>query len=283
MSASATPFRAKKGLSRASASPCDPTAPNAIQPPGPCHCTFNQNTFTKTAFPGLVTGSFGATTFSQFWGAEVNFRYNLCCGCNYRIDALGGFRYLRLHENLTIDDVENLAIPGLPRPAVFTAAESFDTKNNFYGGQLGLTGEYWRDRCFVQLTGKVALGGNSRTAEIGGTSTLSGGLAGPVVFPQGTLFALPSNSGIHRDTAFSVVPEVDLNFGYQLTKHLRVMVGYSCLAWTHVVRPGDQIDTTINTSQRFGGALVGEARPAFQFQNSTFWAQGVNVGLEFRY
>jgi hypothetical protein len=57
--------------------------------------------------------------------------------------------------------------------------------------------------------------------------------------------------------------------------------------WSSVVRPGDQIDTTINRTQLPSvfapGMLVGAPRPGFQFHPTDFWAQGVSFGLELQY
>ena len=56
-----------------------------------------------------------------------------------------------------------------------------------------------------------------------------------------------------------MVPEVGINLGFQLTNNLKIYGGYSFLYWTNIVRPGDQIDTTVNpnlvpTSSTFGTA-----------------------------
>jgi len=52
-----------------------------------------------------------------------------------------------------------------------------------------------------------------------------------------------------------------------------------------VVRPGDQIDRNVNPSQIAGGGstLVGLPYPVQLFRRSDFYAQGLSVGLEFRY
>jgi len=98
----------------------------------------------------------------------------------------------------------------------------------------------------------------------------------------------------------SVVPELGINIGYQITDHLRAYVGYNVIYWSDVVRPGDQIDRVINTTQLPNPTLVVNGvivppqpntpllnpalrRPAFSFNGSDFWAQGVNFGLEFKY
>ena len=56
-----------------------------------------------------------------------------------------------------------------------------------------------------------------------------------------------------------------------------------------VVRPGEQIDTNVNTRFRPplpGFAAVtptGPAVPAVLFRNTDYWAQGLNFGLQYRY
>src|SRR5262249_39724063 len=110
--------------------------------------------------------------------------------------------------------------------------------------------------------------------------------AGNLVSTQsGGLLALPTNMGGHTRTVFSVVPELGLNLGYQLTDHIRIFAGYTVLYWTHVARPGQQIDRTINSNQlptiagpgSLGG---GPPRPMLSIRDTAFWAQGVNLGAE---
>jgi hypothetical protein len=86
-----------------------------------------------------------------------------------------------------------------------------------------------------------------------------------------------------RDT-FTVVPELGLNIGYQLTNHIRAFVGYNFLYWSSVVRPGDQIDPRVNTNLIPPPiSTAGPAVPAFAFHGSDFWAQGITLGVEFRW
>ena len=53
--------------------------------------------------------------------------------------------------------------------------------------------------------------------------------------------------------------------------------------------PGDQINRTVNTSQSTAytqdpaAQLQGAAQPTFKFESSDFWAQGINLGLAFRF
>ena len=51
------------------------------------------------------------------------------------------------------------------------------------------------------------------------------------------------------------------------------------------MRPGNQIDRNLNLTQGAlgNGALTGVALPAPLFNRSDFWAQGINLGFEFRF
>ena len=80
------------------------------------------------------------------------------------------------------------------------------------------------------------------------------------------------------------MPELGLKLGYDLTPNLRLYAGYDFLFISSVVRPGNQIDLNVNRTQVpnvFGPqALIGPALPAPQFNPTTFWVQGFNVGLQ---
>jgi hypothetical protein len=73
----------------------------------------------------------------------------------------------------------------------------------------------------------------------------------------------------------------------QLTSHWKLYAGYSFLWVSTVARAGDQIDPVVNVTQvrikTPPGPLVGPARPAFNFNGTDFWAQGLTFGLELKY
>src|SRR5207302_7078839 len=54
------------------------------------------------AFPGRLAGSVSAAVSSRLQGWEANGVANLLSGCSYRVDVLGGFRYLQLNEGLGV-------------------------------------------------------------------------------------------------------------------------------------------------------------------------------------
>jgi len=103
----------------------------------------------------------------------------------------------------------------------------------------------------------------------------------------GGLLALRSNIGSFHQDRFGVVPEVDLKVGYHLTDHVKIFAGYDFLYWSSVVRPGQQIDRTLNETLipnfNSGQPASGVNRPMALFHDSDFWAQGLTVGLEYKY
>jgi hypothetical protein len=252
--------------------------------------------------PDMALGSIHVDAPSQLWGAELDARRNLWCGCCYRLGLLAGVRYLELQEGLHITENEVSQVtstvttpPLMPGTPILTT-DRFDTRNQFIGGQLGLVGEYHKGPWFVEVRAKVALGETRQVVDIAGGQFFAGI---PQVSPPGPgsggLLALSSNIGHHTKDHFSVVPEVGLNVGYDITCHMRIFVGYNFLYWTNVVRPGDQIDPVIDPRRipnvlvmnpAFAAATSGiplQPRPLVPFKQADFWAQGVNCGLEFHY
>ena len=66
------------------------------------------------------------------------------------------------------------------------------------------------------------------------------------VLPLKEFFTQTTNIGQQTRNQFEVVPEVQVRGGYNVTSNLRLFAGYDFLYMSRVVRPGDQIDTTLN-------------------------------------
>jgi hypothetical protein len=228
------------------------------------------------ASPGALSGSVGASTSTQFWGAQANVRFTLDGDQFYRLEVLGGFRYLQLKDGLFITSVSDTIPP--TGPTVVT--DFFRTRNTFYGGQVGAQVGFQHGPWSMDIRGLVALGSMHRVVLIdGSTAFLSA--AGTTVVPGG-LFAQPTNIGNHTHYEFTAVPELLYNVSYQVTSAIRIYAGYSIIFMT-AARPGDQIDRNVNSTQVPAlhlGPFVGDARPAFNLINQDFWAQGISAGLE---
>jgi hypothetical protein len=239
------------------------------------------------SFPGFLDGTVAANASSgSLAGAGVLGRCNLCCGCCYRLDGLAGYRYLTwsdrvgITENLTsTDPTQKVA----PLGTNIILVDRFHTTNQFNGGDVGLAGEVRWNAWALLGTARVAMGSTYERADINGLTTVTVPGVAPVT-NSGGLLALSSNSSSHSRDVFAVVPEVDVRLAYQVGPHLRVFAGYTFLYWSRLIRAGDQIDLVVNPAllpPHVPGALP--ARPAFSFQGTSIWAQGIDLGLEFRF
>ena len=237
---------------------------------------------------GSFAGSASERLRTSFLGAELNGRMNLVSGSGWRVDALAGFRYLRLRETYTFDTSSPL-IP--PQPAdVFVTKDEFDATNSFYGPQVGVRARAdWGPLVLVGSL-KVGFGAVVQSVDVSGSLTTNDFTNfGPLQTFVGGYFAQATNIGEHRRTLFGVVPELALSGGWRVTPWLSLVAGYTFLYVNSVARPGDQIDRTVNPTglPSFTGEppapFSGVARPAFKFKGSDFWAQGLNIGFVFSF
>ena len=242
------------------------------------------------SFPGLLAGSVSANSASTgLQGADALLRANLCRGCNYQLDVVGGYRYLRLSDHLGVD--ENLvstsaANPNLvPQGTSFILADRFDSRNEFHGFELGLKGNLRRGPWVLQGRALMAVGDNREVVSVSGATTVTVPGVPPPVTSLGGLLALPSNIGHFSRDRVEVIPEFGARVGYQVTHHLQAFAGYTFLYWSDVVRAGNQVDLAVNPNLLPGSGTpaTGAQRPLPLLTGSSFWAQGIELGLELRF
>jgi hypothetical protein len=215
-----------------------------------------------------VPGGVAVQLRDRLQGAELNLRALFADLGSVRIGLLGGFRFLELDETLNVASFTDEPLVGS-----IDRFDRFEARNRFYGGQLGVTGEYQSGPWFLNGSARFALGGTQQPVDILGWISTSG--------IPGNLLAQPSNIGDHSRTEFAFVPEIRIDLGYKIGDLARVFVGYTFLYDSSVVQPGEQIDRAFPGP--FGGVPTGATRPAFSFNGSSFWAQGINFGVEVRF
>jgi hypothetical protein len=199
------------------------------------------------------------------------------------LTVLGGFRYLDLRETLDISSV-TADLKTSPN-TISILSDSFNTRNQFYGGQMAARFLWHGDFLALDVTGKLALGSTHQVVDIQGISSQFGPTPPNGVFAGG-LFAQPSNIGRYTANQFTVVPALEMKLNFVYTPRFRTFIGYDIMYWNQVVRPGNQIDRTLNLSQSAvlgTGTLNGPASPAPLFNRTDFWAQGLSLGMEVRY
>ncbi len=247
----------------------------------------------QPAIAGLVIGGSAVDAQTQLYGFEINGRYNFILAPQWRADLLFGFRYMRLLENLIIRDnlspqaPDVLTFVGNPIPAgdLLNDIDNFNTKNDFYGLQIGGRVRWDLDWLSLCAYGKFAVGPSVQQVSISGQTMLTDPTAPAVA--QGGVLALPSNSGVFRRTVFDFIPEAGLNVAINVTQNVQVMAGYSFLMWTLVVRPGAQIDHNVNPSEVPSdisfGTLTAPAAPTFRFNGEVYWIHSINVGINIHF
>jgi hypothetical protein len=232
------------------------------------------------ASPVIGSGQVSASETSHLLGAGIAFRKRLCDACALGpVAGIVGYRYLRLRDQLGISSFTD-ATAFAPIFSTVAISDQFETRNEFHGLDLGVTGHMANGPWRFDWLAKVALGGTFTNIAVNGSTVIAGAIA---ITGPGGLLAAPTNMGNFSDQRFSVVPELNARVSYQFSPQLRAVVGYNFMYWTSVVRPGGVIDTTVNPTQLPPGPLAGIARPAPRADTSDFWAHGVSVGLAYNF
>jgi hypothetical protein len=240
------------------------------------------------SFPGFIAGNVSVRSDSELWGLEANFICPQCITCDYRLNFLFGPRFLSLREGLTVtEDLQLLAdIGDFQAGDRVRVTDSFRTRNQFYGAQVGAEARWLFGRWTLDGRAKLAAGVTNQQITIDGNQTFLQGV-NPDPRPGG-LLATGTNIGNYRRSGFSVVPEVGLSVGYYVNDWTRLSVGYNFLYWTNVARPGGQVDRNLNpfTIPNFdttGLVNNGANAPTAPLKTSDFWAHGLTFGLEFTF
>ena len=245
------------------------------------------------SLPGQIFGSVNVILRSEFQGANLDGALNLVQTQCLRLDGLVGFRYLNLAESLNIYDQyqpfagNTRTFPGTPiNPGdVLTDFDGFKVTNSFYGGSAGARVYYCQGRWFFSALGKVAWGTDQERASVTGSTTFANQNGNTTTLPGGIL-ATTANIGSHYQSPWAVAPETHLNIAYQMTPRVTARIGYSFIYLSNVARPGNQISgvTSANLVPSDPAYHTGGANPPpFQFHTSTYWAQGLNFGVDVRF
>jgi hypothetical protein len=247
-----------------------------------CQQTFACDPCARVALAQPVAASGEVGFWDNEWRSSglpgANYDFNQS---SYRLDILGGYRYLLLDDQLRIQ--EDLTSLDTTTPGTFDITDAFDAENRFNGGEIGLLFEIQRRRWSLELLTKIALGTTQQAVTINGTTTSDE--AGDVVTDPGGLLAQRTNIGMHEQNVFTAVPELGVTLGYQLTRHTKLTVGYTLIYWSSVVRAGDQIDLDVNPNLLPPEVVpfAGPERPRFDFVESDYWAHGLTAGVDVRW
>ncbi len=250
--------------------------------------------------PAAISGSVRGVAKSSLQSYGVRFRQNLCCedcgqaprclascldrrccGClpsgRMRWDFLLGYRSTRLNDSVGI---RTSLFPGDSVTSEIAVRDSFTSRNEFHGIDLGWMYEFERCRWSVDVLAKVAFGNNRQHVRILGSTTTT---AVDTVSRSGGLLAQPTNIGDYSNGSFAVIPEAGVTLGYALSCNVKLTAGYTFMYWNNVVRAGEQIDFGVDSRLLADENAPGATRPRFVFRDGDFWAQGLNFGVVCRW
>lgn len=244
---------------------------------------------TLPADPALLARSITARQDTSFQGFDLLYRRSLCCDLLHRRWLVGGYRFLQLNDNLSVVDSSTVSTGspgGFPSTSILST-DAFSAKTQFHGGEVGWIEKWWYERVGFQLLGKMALGGSFYDNDIGGSTvtavTATSGATPTTTTTAGSVLAQPTNIGNYGSSSFAAVGELGASLDWAIWSQCRVSVGYTFLWWSQVGRAASLVDTSVNPTQFPPGTLSGPASPAYRLRTSDFWAQGLNLGLEYQF
>src|SRR5262245_14642616 len=131
--------------------------------------TTGQSDANLIAKQGLASGSATIGSRTDLWGTEANLTASLIGSDRFHLTALGGFRYLRLEDEVTSGErfMVSPTVPGFGGSRVVLQDE-FRTVNHFYGGQVGLETGVRFDMLAMDFGGKFVIGQMMQGVAVGG-------------------------------------------------------------------------------------------------------------------
>lgn len=206
--------------------------------------------------PGVQRGAITVSQDTRLWGAETNIVLNSNDNRRWRLELLGGFRYLDLDESL---DIAGFSGPLVGQPNYFQA-DSFDARTQFWGPQVGSKLSASWGVLSLSVIGKLGVG----------VSHLSAQRAGQTLDPLGQivpggLLVTPFNAGRDTTDRAAALSETTIQVGWQMSRCVAATVGYNFLYLTSSARVGDQIS------------------PVGGINATDFYTNGITFGLACRY
>jgi hypothetical protein len=234
------------------------------------------------AYPGQSSADFQTHVDSDFQSFEFLWRRMLASSDVGRLDLLFGYRYQQLDEQLSVNDDFTATGTGGRATVGTTSAthDEFDTRDDFNGLELGVASQVHYNRWSLDNSLKLAVGDVYSVAAIGGSRVIDVPGSATVTDNHGFL-ALP-NLGIYRRDNLSIVPEISTSLGWQITSSLKMKLGYTFSYWTNVARPGEEITTTSLNPAQISSVNATTGGP-FHVHTTDYWAQGGNLGFEYKF
>lgn len=184
--------------------------------------------------------------------AELNFLRRLG---NPNFAVLAGFRYVNFEEEFDLNST-----PYLSDPTWSSSDYQLRTKNDFYGGQIGLKSELpLMERFGLQFVGKAGVYSNrARQSNM-------------IQVQDDTKTKTVTRNASAKSNKTAFLGEVNFGGYVKITDNIQVVGGYNVLWVGDVARAFDQMDFTYTTES--GKSLT----------TDSMLLHGANVGLEMRF
>lgn len=246
----------------------------------PFHDAINDQEETWPVAAADRIGNLNINTSSSVLGTEAYLRTAMLAGRGYNVDLLGGYSFLRLDDEINIRSFSEITSGTGSLEA--TLLDTFDARNEFHGGEVGLASEIRHGDWTMSGLAKFSVGNMRQSVRIDGVTNIRtaggsetthpGGILTQTTHPGGIL-AQPTNMGTHTRDKTVWIPEIGVNASYEVREWLRLTIGYSGIWISDVALSGDHIDRVVNLAQ------TGDPpRPAFSFQTTEYWLHGLNLG-----
>jgi len=247
--------------------------------------TIQGESSTNLSLENVFRGKARLEVENKIQGAELNGIYTFYSMPRRNIVGIGGLRWIYFSDRLNFTTSSPLlAVPD----DVFKTKDSFATRNNFFGAQIGFDASYHFECFALNLRALIAAGAVHTTSAING-KLLTNDFTPKVKKYEGGYFALPTNIGHKSRTQFCYIPEVDVKFVYNANACFSVFVGYTGIYVSDVVWASGTMSRKLNPSQSVAitdnpnADLLGPKNPKTHFGSESVWVQGLNLGFDWRY
>jgi hypothetical protein len=230
---------------------------------------------------GANTGTISVLSDLDVVSTDIYGRARLIGDRNNRTDLIGGYTFLRLDSmyQLKSSILDGWTDAPPPVGTVTSITDTFATKNEFNGGNIGLLTNTSRGRVGFSFLGKVALGNMSSTSIISGNyNQVPPPPSAPDVQNRG-LFAQSSNIGTLSRNQFTFIPEVNARLMYQIGR-AQLGVGYSIIVLPEVAMGASQVNTNVDALGIISPPIVA---PTPKFNTEAYVLQGLDLGVTFNF
>ena len=197
------------------------------------------------------------------------------------MEFFSGYRLLWLEDEIDLNEVATPEPGGLVAPETrFEVYDNFQAENFYHLLPLGLSWSGNRGKWNWNLRGEVGVGFVAHRIKIRGQTDSYVGSLHTGSEPAG-LLALGTNSGTHRKTRFTWVPQFSFSGRRSLSDRLSLNVGYTLIFLDDAVKAADHIPTAIDPGNVPPVSAGAGPDPSFSYSNDTILMHGINIGLRF--